>query len=228
MDYMMRVMLAASGTGGGGGGGGSLWDDFFSTGSNVDTAGIRFTSAKPWTKQNYGTSTDSVSGGQLAITTQGSANLQDPRIITESLSGAGSTWRFRCGVASLSTDANYNGIGMMLRESATGKILSYGFVMDASLRQLQIRRQPGGFSSWTGNYNLVATSFGSYYTGELEIENTGTNLIFRRLESGIWTQRQSILLTADFTTAPDQIGMWVNGPTSTSAVGVFDYWQRVA
>lgn len=225
---MLRVMLAASGGGGGGGGGGSsLWDDFFSTGSALDTAGTRFTSAKPWTKQNFGTSTESVSGGQLSITTQGSGNLQDPRIATESLSGAGSTWRFRCGLASLSTNANYNGLGMVLRESSSGKILCYGHVRDSGVEELQIRRQPGGYSSWTANYSGTSNS-PPFYTAELEIENDGTNLIFRRLESGVWFTRTTVLLTADFTTAPDQIGVWANGPTSTPTTAVFDYWQRVA
>lgn len=207
--------------------GSSPWDDGFSTGSNIDTAGTRFAGAKPWTKQNWGTSSDSVSGGQLTITTQGSATLQDPRIITQSLSGAGSTWKFRVGFASLSTNANYNGLGIVARESSSGKLLCYGHVRDSNVEELQVRRLTTSYTGWASNYNLVANS-NPFYVAELEIENDGTNLIFRRLESGVWFSRKTSLLTADFTTAPDEIGIWVNGPVSTSAVAVFDYWQRVS
>lgn len=209
------------------GNGSSLWDDPFSTGSSIDTAGTRFASAKPWTKQNFGTSTDSVSGGQLTIVTQGSGNLHDPRVATQSLSGAGSAWRFRLGIASLSTDANYNGLGMIVRESATAKMLCFGLCMDAGLRQVQIRISNATYPDWDGNTGTVATS-PPYYTGELEIELSGSNLIFRRLESGVWAIRATLAIATYFTTAPDQIGLWANGPVSTAATAVFDYWQKVA
>lgn len=221
---LIAAMLSAS-SAGGGGGGGTLWDDEFNTGSALDTAGTRFASAKPWTKQNFGTSTDSVGSDQLTITTQASANLQDPRIATQAVP-AGTAWKFRLSCQSLSTNANYNGLGMVLRESGTGKLLCYGLVRDAAVEQLQTRRQTG-YTTWAANYNLIATS-SPFYTDDLEIERSGSSLIFRRYESGAWFTRQTIAVTDDFTTEPDQIGLWANGPTSTSAVAVFNWWRRAS
>jgi hypothetical protein len=189
-------------------------DDTFDYGSAIDTAGARYTGAYPWTLQNNSGGSTAVAAGALAITAP-AVGSWSPMLATQAMDAGDGRWRTQMTTAG--GGANFKGSGLVLRESGTGKQLCWIFGTDAGAIRAQVRRMPGGYSSWTGNYyGLVVADFAGY----VEIVREGGTLRFIHSEDGInWFHGTEVAQTADFTTAPDQVGVCTG---SQSGFGVQD------
>lgn len=218
---IFRGLLTGAG-GGGGGGGGTAYDDDFATGSSIDTTGARFAGANPWTKLNAGASTYAVTGGQLVLTPEEDGNFMNPRLAVQTPPAG--DWAFRTYCTSASA-ANYAGLGLVLRESGSGKLLCFGLGDDGGLLY-QVRRLTS-YTGWFANYGSTAAANPSY----LEVARTGSNLIFRYSTDDVtYTTYITVAQTTDFTTAPDQIGLWAQAKTvgGTTQVATFDRFWKAA
>jgi hypothetical protein len=203
---LIAMMLAASS--GGTGAGGTIWDDDFTTGATIDTAGTRFAGAKPWTISTLSGSTTptyAVTGGHLVITPQ--PGFDDAALAYQGTLPAGD-WQFQAKVVSTVSDGNFSGAGLLLRESATGKMLLHGIARDFGVKY-QIRRLS---PSWGASYGGSAATQG--VPQWFDVARSGTNLVLRYSTDGSsWTTETTVAQTVDFTTAPDTVGLWT--------------WQRV-
>lgn len=205
------------------------YDDEFDCGTSIDTTGGRFSGANAWTLLNQRGGSAPQSGGQLSLTCATSANTHDPIIAVQSLSGDGvfqSTGTVALG------GPNFAGLGIALRESSTGKMLCFGASDDVGYK-FQVRRVPNGstttFTNWTANYNAADGTAPTNLTGWYEVERKSGTLIFvSSLDGSNWREVFRVAQTADFTTAPNQVGLWTNQPSSSPAitVGVFDYFLK--
>jgi hypothetical protein len=207
--------LLGNSTGGGGGGSGSNGpDDYFDeSGPSIDTAGTRYGGAYPWTLQNNTGGSTSVSGSALSITAPAVASFS-PMLATEAMDAGDGAWRTQ--VAMSGSSANYRGLGLALRESGTNKQLCFGLGTDSGAIRAQVRRMTD-YTTWTSNYGGTGVSD---YNGYLEIIRDGTTLFFLTSEDeSNWTELVRVAQTADFTTAPNQVGLWV---ASQSGFGVQD------
>lgn len=213
-----------------GGGFGNGPDDEFVYGSSIDTAGLRYFGAYPWTLRNQRSGTATVSGGQLSMLCSATSNLMDPIIATEAMDAGDGIWRAQTDM-SIASNSSYQGVGIMLREASTGKMLCFGYANDAAAIRSQIRRMPAtstsDFTTWSANYDGTPVT---NYTGYLEIIRDGSTLYFlRSTDASNWIEATRVAQTVDFTTAPDQVGLWVNtvagfGNTRT---GIFEYFRKV-
>lgn len=211
---------------------GSIWDDEFACGSSPDLTGARFTGAKAWA--NY-----HISDSPGVALTQTSSKMSfngsylggwSPRALLQTGLPAGD-WTFRTKFYPTVFTPSFPLIGMILRESATDKALAGG----QSGAWMETRRiSPWGTSAganYSGGNNSANVLNAPTY---VEVAKTGTNVQFRLsydvtdgedlttpLTTG-WNSGSSAI-SADFTTAPDQIGICQVGDNVD-----FDWFKRIS
>lgn len=212
---------------GGGGGGGcgvvlaTAWDDNFDCGSSIDTAGTRFSGANAWTP--FGTGPNFISAnlasGDLTITTS-SNGLKAPRGATMAAPSGDWTFETPCAMAS---SGFLSALGIILIESGTSKYFTANFTHTIG-SPLYVA---AGDNADVGTYGFTAVGAMS---GTLEVARISGNLRMRYdIGAGWVTLVASLAQTTPFTTAPDQIGLFVqNETTANGNAGVFDYWHRTA
>lgn len=218
--------------GGGGGGGSTAWDDDFNVGASVDTAGTRFAGANPWTAFNHGASGCSFtqSGSILAADSGAADPGTNPRGYTQPFPVG--DCRFRIKFSPVGIITNFQAGGLLLRESSTGKMLLPCVGIDGSLKA-QVRRMTST-TTWVANYNGGAASV---VTQWIEVDRTGSTLTFsvtetaadgNDLTTALAASWASASQTTDFTTAPDQIGFFVNSSLVSSWAMDVDWFLRLA
>jgi hypothetical protein len=228
---IFRGLLTAAGGGGGGGGGGGSGltpydDNFDESGSTIDTVGNRFTGANPWILYNIQSpfpATFTMSGGLLTMDSGGFGTNGDIRVAYQNSLPA-TTFRVRAKITPLNDPTPFPHAGIILREAATTKWICNGL----SGTTMEVRRG-SGTNGWATNYTggSVSSSTGTFW---VEVERSGTNLIFRLtdnatdgndLTTALGTTITTVAQTADFTTAPDQIGLDIMGASHTATVDWF-------
>jgi hypothetical protein len=238
-----RALLQGSVGGGGGGGGGggcgvvlaTAYDDNFDCGSSVDTAGTRFSGANAWSPHDGGFSlstpaTFTQSGGIL--TAFPGNYLFDMYPIGYRQSFPAGNCTFVSKMRPLSIPGIWGGMGLLLRESATGKMLAATLIGAGSSMGAEVRRMTTGtYYGWTASYTGSFTGGAANAWHWVEVGRSGTTLTFRASNNGSsWTDIcTAVAQTADFTTTADQIAWFVNqanvGPSFT---GEFDSFARTA
>lgn len=207
-----------------GGGTGNGPDDEFAWGSSVDTAGLRYFGAYPWTLRDPAAgSTTSVSGGLLNMNAKATGGMT-PFLVTEAMDAGDGIWK--CQTTMSLSATNFRGLGLALRENSSAKQLLFGYATDAGAIRSQIRRMTSA-TAWIANYDGTAVTD---YDGYLEIIRDGSTLYFLRSEDDSnWIEAARIAQTVDFTTAPDQVGLWVapsNGASPTDT-GTFYFFRKI-
>jgi hypothetical protein len=124
----------------------------------------------------------------------------------------GGAWDVSCALLRGWSFQNQVSGGMTLRESATGKQVVYGFGLPNS-SQTHIQRY-SGFATFSSNLNNDPdTNIQFQFFRALK---NGSNIEFYHSPDGVcWTFQYTEALTASFTTAPDQWGIYMepNGQT---------------
>ncbi|UTU10023.1 putative tail protein [Caulobacter phage RB23] len=124
----------------------------------------------------------------------------------------------------------YNAVGIMLRESATGKLVLLGCEVAGSsftvpMRQVRYSRLPG-LSGFTANdYGRPSPSIPQWY----RISLTGSTLKAEVSADGkFWRTIVTQAVTTGFTTKPDQIGLGcsLNYTDTQSAMLSVPYWNQ--
>jgi hypothetical protein len=215
---------------------------------SLDTGGTRFVGASPWTIYNQtGAASVSTSNGALVVKSDltGSPTFQ-AMFIGQALP-AGTAWRYRYKMMMTVNTGRIAGIG--LYESGTGKLAVFG--------PLQNNPQVLWFGWWT-NFTTFNTYDGAHLNTPItyaqiasaimgsvsvspntrsvwwEAERNGSNLIFRISDTGYdgtFVDYATEALTTAFTTAPNNIGFFVDpGAASVAnpAVIVCDWFRRMA
>jgi hypothetical protein len=164
--------------------------------------------------------TDREDGFRLSKVNAAAGNTNRWGMVLKALPAAPKTFEFV--IKRLFPYANWHGAGLVLRESATGKLKNFGWTNDG-----------GGFcvNYWTGSgdtfgdANVLTQDRPEVVRCRLVFAASGTpRLSFERsLDGGEnWVRYYGAALTDNFTTAPDQIGFGVNansasfGPVATT------------
>ena len=229
MDMMRRVMLAQAAGGGGGGGGCGVvlatpYDDNFDCGSAIDTTGARFTGANAWTKNAGPFVSESLVGGEWKVTTTSrGGGGWDPAVAYQTLPSG--DWTFETYCHQQANRSIYEGIGLYLEESSTGKavVLTAGY--------------NGGDIIGVGNSGgyYSTTPIGSWttqYIAYLRVSRVGANLSYvYSLNGTSWTTVLTHAQTVPFTTQPNRVGVVKQNAIATGLTyndGYFAYFYRTA
>lgn len=175
-----------------------------------------------WAWTNQGTASYSERGtlgtGVLTVPSS-SLNL---RVITRSLPSE-STWTAIAKLRMAKSATNYNGAGLVLRASGSGKILSYALGNDAAVAGA-LWDSPTAFNAGFGTNQPIQHPDGVLY---LRIKrNSATSFDFAWSTDGIvWQQTISAYNPSGFLTA-DQIGVYAENRSSVDIEVGID-WFRV-
>lgn len=192
----------------------------------LDTAGSRFTGATGWQWRNQGTSTASVGGGRLLLVPQ--VNGQHHGV---EQAVPGGTWRYQ-GLITGKVDQLTNTVEtvMYVANNATGRALVGGLVV-ISTGQLGLHASVwNNLTSWSADRkNPAPYDACQSWTGWIEVEYDGTNLIFRSSPTGLpgsfsifWKET-----VAGWVVTPTHIGLSCLASSNAAAL-VCDAWQRAA
>lgn len=196
-------------------------DDEFD-GASLDTAGTRTSGAFPWAWNNQGSATATQMGGQLhlEIPSGGTGVIRNVEQVAPT-----APWRFRMKMLQgLLTESNYQHMGMVVRNSSTGKLVTFCQSYSSGFK-LENHR-------WNSPSSYNATNFSTAGSGHiplyLEIESDGTTLTFRRSVSGF----DNTFVTygtetiSSFLGSVDRIGIFaiVDNPGSI----LVDWFRRMA
>jgi hypothetical protein len=211
-------VVGVGGCAGSGTVGATPWDDYFDCGTIIDTVGARYPGANAWTKYNDGGAPFAQTGGYLEPTTNGG-----PIAALQTLPAG--DWVFRCKVQHVSNGGSFPCAGIYLRESATDKGTGACVVPSGGAETIEVRRYSAG-PSWTATYSgpiVGPGGLGVFFW--LEVERVGSTLSYRYSQDGATFAdiTPATTLTADFTTAPDQVGVFWNGFAITTD---FDWFVR--
>lgn len=198
-------------------------DDEFDSGSSIDTTGARRASSVSWdVSLSNSTTTFAVAKHRLVVATPAVGGGNNLRTARQAIVGA-STWRYEAPVTIVTGGIGTNHFGgMILRESATGKIV----VLWVSAGNAQVGvyyfNSVSSFNtSAVGPYN--AHQFSQY----LAIECDGTNYIYEVSRNGKGWER--ILITTKsnfFTTAADEIGFGCDANNGSVGCVMESEWFR--
>lgn len=203
-------------------------DDEFD-GSSLDTAGTRRAGATAWTWVNQGTATATLLYGSCGLWAPASGG-DNIRFVSQPVpSGA---WTFEAKLRALRwVQVNYGSFGIALRESSTGKLEtlsigwnnSYGVSHDRYTNVTTWNNTPT--TRHTPNATLVTPIY-------LRVSRNGSNqLLYEYSYDRIqwWTITSAWAQTTWFTTAPDQVGVFIDpNNASNAASGAVDWWRRTA
>lgn len=212
----------------GGGPSGNGPDDEFDVGSTLDTAGTRYAGAYPWSPLNQRTGTFGVAGGQLTLSPAATVTNANPLYAMQALDSGDGAWRTKVAMSLTvpGPDMDFAGLGLALRESSTSKILCFGNAHHTT-RVAELRRfnAPDNWTATIATFTLPDNDLDGY----LEIVRSGSTLKFLVSDDLIlWDQVTSLVQTTEFTTAPNEIGLWVSPNFSNELrSGTFDFFRKV-
>jgi hypothetical protein len=208
-------------------------DDEFEYGTSIDTSGARFSGASPWSWYNQGSSTATVTQGQLVLTIPGGPAITGPtRAVEQSVSG--SSWKYRAKLCSLTLDmSNYAGVLMQVRNSS----IDYAIILQknySSGMQMELNRQAAGI--YFSNIAVVP-AFTSVNPGRsslapmyFEIELSSGVLYFRYSDTG--ADGTFILAGQDvvssYIVTPDRIGLGCASYNSQPVTAVWDWFRKIS
>jgi len=210
-------------------------DDEFETGATIDTAGTRFAGATAWSWVNQGTASTALANGSLVLSAP-AATSANARQILQPVSGT--AWKYRVALlnqASVGGTTNTFQAGILVRNSANGRMLTYGRGYFTSIFRILVQRWA---SSTSVNTTLISGDiFGGtnayrsvQVVAYLEIELAAGVLSLRFSDHGI--NGTYLPLTtetvATYLGAVDQIGLYVDTTNNLPTIGVFDWFRRVA
>lgn len=208
-------------------------DDEFEYGSSIDTAGDRGASAVPWAWVNQDTATGNVAQGHLVLASPASTD-DDVRVLVQAVSG--SAWKYRAKLSSFhSANVNYFAAAMVLRDSGSGKLLTFYKQGSASTFAVGVHR----WASPTA-YNAAAIGGSDIFSGAhgreakspiyFEVELSAGVLTFRYSDTGVDGTFISIGTesVATYITAIDGIGVGTFGANANPITAVFDWFRKVA
>ncbi len=198
-------------------------NDNFSLDAALDTTGSRFSGASSWSWVNQGAATATIVRKRMELTSPASGGTNIRAIVQPVPSG---NWRIRCNVNFRGNPATSTHVGMVLRESGTGKLITWNLGFS------------GGYLAWVTKWTNPTTFSATYTTAGidnerqfpqfLEIEYDGTNYYWRYSMHDISYFAVHSAAKADFfTTAADEIGLFSNNDTSAAITGIFRDFYRV-
>jgi len=186
---------------------GASWGAFF------ENHYVTVPPSSSWTWENQGSSTSDFSRGFAALYFAPSATQWRNFYRTAPATPWTLTVKFRKGMATDIT-TNTDGCGLVLRDGAGKQVQFYGY-QGSSIQGLWIEK-------WTNNTTFsaayVSTNANSFtnMTSQfvlnreynLQINDTGTNLVFRySIDGYIWTQLYSVSRTDFMGSGPAQVGL---------------------
>lgn len=207
-------------------------DDEFE-GASLDTTGVRASGATAWAWRNQGGATFAQDGG-LAVfsgTAGVSANLR----IVEQVAPAPS-WKYRAKLCTVKMAASVHSlVGLCVVNTSSGKVIGFykgwtgsGAVMVAGDKWTNVTTYSTALATAV---SLSATPYVHGMTDPLylEIENDGTNLIFRySFDGALWITFATEALST-FISSVTTIGLIAHNDTNSNLpTGVFDWFRRIA
>lgn len=161
-----------------------------------------------WAWDNQSTGTAVVTGGALKLTAALSASMSVQSLF-QPLPSSGD-WKYRAKIA-IQPLGNTNVAGITMKETATGKLVSFMLVYSSQLyHQLVYFTNSTTYSSTPASLSGDPMMFGGMPWIYYEIEKVGTTLYFRFSRTGVdgsWYNHSNASLTAHFTTGPNLIGL---------------------
>jgi hypothetical protein len=165
-----------------------------------------------WVNQGGIATTTTLSTGAIVLATPGATGLN--MRIRKRLMGSNTSFRVGFVTNIVTTNSQVIGCGLVLRESATGKLANFE-IRPGSSNQLFIQHWS---SPTAATANDLANAFIGFYQEQLfyRADLSGSNILyFTSAEGRNWNQILSIAKTTQFTTAPDEWGFmcWTNAST---------------
>uniref|UniRef100_A0AB74UGM1 F5/8 type C domain-containing protein n=1 Tax=Caulobacter phage BL57 TaxID=3348355 RepID=A0AB74UGM1_9VIRU len=153
------------------------------------------------------------------------------RAVLKSLPASGD-WMVTAKIVDHLSPVYYNAVGLMLRESSTGKLVLFGCEIAGSaypvpMRQVRYSRLPG-LSGFTANdYGRASPSMPQWYRLTF---NAATSTLKAEVSTDgkFWRTVVSQAVTTGFTTAPNQIGLGcsLNYSDTQNAMFSVPYWSQ--
>lgn len=195
------------------------------------------TLATKWIWGNQVTSTATLAQGAMTLNVV--PTDADIHAIQQNLAGSPTTpFKYRTKLL-LQNFGQFNHTGLMLRESSTGKIMTFGIPFSTSAADFQVTTfnsylgssfagtLVNGLTDLPGIHSSIDNDFQEIY---LEIENTGTNYVYRLSKLGYDEHFFAVYtgsITTFFTTGADQIGIFAISQNSSNIAPVPSYdWFR--
>lgn len=176
-----------------------------------------------WAWRNQGSATVSFGSGELVLSAPAAAG-ENLKIIEQSVSGS---FKVRAKLAAVVSN-NYNGAGLCVVNNASGKVMGFVKVWDASEKWAVFR--------WTNvttyaSTLLTATDYSTRYGAHrawayLEIEYDGTTLYFRASRDGVNFDTLASEAAASFLGTPDKCGIMANATSGSSGATAWVDWFR--
>lgn len=165
-------------------------------------------------------------GSASVVTTNGGIFLSTPATSGSSLcqrvmTAPGTPYTMTAAYLQRARDYNTSQCGIIFRESATSKIIVFTTNFHSSVWQLDVYK-------FTDSTTFSAGQFSEQYTAGspgkliwLRIADDGTNLNYSISSDGRnFSQVSTAVRGGFFTTAPDQVGFYVNPENTTEGVGM--------
>ena len=231
----LTVILAMSVPAGGGGGGSSttaFGPDIPPASPNaMDDEFNSLTLNSKWTQVNYvsGSATESFEYGRYCLYSVPAARSAYPVVgLIQPIVDA--TWKFRGSFSHEGPSRNYQGAGMLLRNTAGDRVLWFGPLFHSSYGY----HVP--FLARLTDYNTYSseTNGGGWFMGQrfyMELENDGTTLTMRLSADGSLYVPAHTEALASFIVSVADIGpgMWIVGAGGSTTVGMScDWFRRMA
>lgn len=205
-------------------------DDFFHTGSGLDTGGTRFSSPSPtaWSTRNFTAASQSVANRRLTLRknanngADGWAQAYQAKVAGTSIYRA----EFHIGPSS-GTIGNSSVVGMHLRDSAGGKMLivMIGFSGTWNVQSARWTNE----TTFSANVTSTGTSERMGCPHYFEIETDATKYYFRYSRDGIaFIELHNETFTNFLGTAADQIGLCAFNSATTTTDLVARAFYRIA
>lgn len=198
------------------------------TGASLDTTGVRRPGATLWAWDNQGSATATLRRGRLTLACigDGSGSYKTHNIYQALPAG---DWVYEVEFTISGLGGSFTGVGLSLRESGTDKRINLIKGIDAGALRIQARRLTSA-TGWTANpYNSTSDEAINGRRMYGEIKRVGTTITMSLGDEGsYYLSRYSYVQTAEFTTAPNQIGLSVGPSNGELAVLTSGWWRRTA
>lgn len=209
-------------------------NDEFESGSSIDTAGTRYTSATAWTVANFSGGGTLVKNGALAISS-GRAGTDNPSVVYQPIANPSAAWEFDSKDLShyRSSGTNDSRGGMFLGFGSTGQGYLFGryVVSGSGPANAYCNRETSYGAGVTNLFNntneggdLLNSFVPQYMYLKISYDGVST-LTFNWSWDGILYSPGGTETIAAFlgTTTGLDIGLYADGPTSAAS---FDWFRR--